>query len=106
MDKATLLAVIADAGGPENIHGLTFDNSMVIFFTSKERLSLDDIVTIGGMDFYVNHTKVLNKVTGSYDIDRVNYHPLECLQAIETIKDSSKMAYIAADEMYMYGTNT
>jgi hypothetical protein len=82
MEWDVFKAIVNDGGGFENIALLIFDNNILIINTDKKSCEESDFVQIGGKWMYKEKVYVRNKKTFTYDIELINYHPLDYLQAV------------------------
>lgn len=102
MEIAEVKAIIADAGGYDNVTQLVFDNAMFVKFVTKPqegKLKESDFVQLGGGWFYKEATKLRDNVEYDYILDAYIYHPLECLQAIITCESPDRIDMLTMNDM-------
>lgn len=104
MTGEELKALVQDAGGPEHVTGLYFDNALTFSFQyradgTREPFRLEDIRTIGGVDYYIATEKYRAKSIfgGDYTIPAKQYHPLDCLQGVGTIDSLDDLKKVDPD---------
>lgn len=102
MDFETLKAIVADAGGWDNVVRLVFDNNVHINFViqpQEPKLKESDFVNLGGTWVYKEQAMFRNKREYDYSVNSVIYHPLEHLQAVITSKTPDDIDILSMNDM-------
>lgn len=109
MEFEALKALVADAGGWDNVTRLVFDNNIHISFVHKPeegKLKESDFKQFGGTWFYVEQAKFRSNKTYDYDVDAVIYHPLDCLQSVITSKTPDEIDILYMNDMLAQNSAT
>lgn len=109
MDFEALKALVADAGGWDNVVRLIFDNNIHINFVTKPeegKLKESDFAELGGTWFYKEPAVFRDNREFDYNVNAVIYHPLDCLQSVITCKDVDKIDIMSMNDMLAQNSAT
>ena len=101
MDFETIKAIVADAGGWDNVVRLIFDNNIHINFARKDETNLkeSDFVNLGGNWVYKEPATFRDNREYDYTVEAFIYNQLECLQAIITSKTQERIDVMSMNDM-------
>lgn len=97
-----LKSLIAENGGPNCLCGLVFDNSGIIRFSEKNPFEMEQLVTIGGVEYLVRKSVFTRRSTKKLDVKIKTYYELSCLQSAlfyEDAKDQYDIDYTMFGEL-------
>lgn len=102
MSYETLMAIINEAGGFDNVVGLIFDNDIHISFLKppqERKLAKEDFKNFGGTYCYVEPGVFRSKTDYEYSIPANGYHPLDHLQVVVTCKTPGDIDIMGYNDM-------
>ncbi len=97
-----LKSLIAANGGPNSVYGFQFDNAMSVRFKKKNPFKMENLVSIGGVDYYKHESKMTRHSTKMLDVTVYTYYKLECLQQAmfyRNVNDQYDVDFAATGEL-------